>query len=282
MELDLNEFETLLNECLDKPEPDPEGTDNEELKEEVAEEDKVSYEEQLQQVAEEIKAEIEKIYGDDDLMEYFVVETHIGKYDDGTPKYSIEVRGELRYEAMTDLAIKLDNIVQEYDKYAYFDMVTGGIMEAVIEFNRQPYVAPFRIVIKATDIEEDILYYDSLEEAKDICAQILNGSKKDEIIKLSLEKLEDGEYKVVEEFKGLVQESVNEILHPENDLTVELVANIENDITDLTSTAKSLVSKFKEYAPNWDHEKQWSFCERIQEILQGATINLENVSKRIK
>lgn len=180
---------------------------NEKLQSYINEEE--SYEGKLQQVADEVKSKIKEIYGNDDLMEYFVVEPKIGKYDDGNTKYSIEVRGELGYEAMTDLALKLDEIVQQYDRYAYFDQVDGGIMAAAMEFDKQPYEAPYQITIEAIGSEPDTLYYDDLKEAENICNQILNGSKRDEITKLVIEELKDGEYIPLKVFKAAVQESLN-------------------------------------------------------------------------
>ena len=44
----------------------------------------------------------------------------------------VEVRAELSYSGMRDLAVWLDPIVQEYDPDAYFDDVDPGIMEAYI------------------------------------------------------------------------------------------------------------------------------------------------------
>lgn len=44
----------------------------------------------------------------------------------------VEVRAELSYEGMVNLSLILDPIVEQYDSNAYFDMVTGGIMEAYL------------------------------------------------------------------------------------------------------------------------------------------------------
>lgn len=74
-----------------------------------------------------------------------------------------------------------------------------------------------------------------------------------------------------------IQESLTE-----NNLRTDLIENLENDIVDLTSTIDSLMVKLKEYAANWDFEKQTNYYERIAEILQGAEVNLRNVEKRIK
>lgn len=96
--------------------------------------------EKLKKIEDEVRAEIEKIYGDDkDLMEYFFVESEVrkGYYDDGSDMNVIEVRAELDYDSMTELAEKLDPIVQKYDKYSYFEQVDGGIMHAVINFDRK-------------------------------------------------------------------------------------------------------------------------------------------------
>jgi len=249
---------------------------NEKLQKFINEEE--SYEEKLQQVADEVKAKIEEIYGDDDLMEYFVVEPQIGKYDDGSTKYTIEVRGELGYDAMVDLASKLDEIVQQYDRYAYFDQVDGGIMEACIEFDKQPYVAPYQIVIEVTDAEPDTLYYDNLEEAEDICNQILNGPRKDEITKLVIEELKDGEYKVIKEFKGLVQESVEQ-----TSVTFADRCNwINEDGKELQFAIEQIINKFDSYGNNYDEEKQQIIVDRILEILEQATTNLNDIAKRMK
>lgn len=50
-------------------------------------------------------------------------------------RYRIEVRAELDYDWMFDLVKTLDDIVQRYDKGAYFDMVEPGISEAYITAN---------------------------------------------------------------------------------------------------------------------------------------------------
>ena len=157
-----------------------------------------SVEEKLQKIADEVKAEINKIYADDkDLLEYFHVESGVKKrhYDDGSDKYFVEVRGELNYEEMCELGDKLDPIVQKYDEYAYFDMVTSGIMEAVFVFDRKE--PEYRVVIKDEDGTTSVLKYDTYEEAKDICRDIAYSPKKDSIADLTIEKLDGEEYKVI-------------------------------------------------------------------------------------
>lgn len=65
---------------------------------------------------------------------------------DEVPKYSavdveetsddrirIEVRAELSYDSLIELADSLNEIVEYYDSYAYFDPVEPGIIEAYID-----------------------------------------------------------------------------------------------------------------------------------------------------
>lgn len=60
--------------------------------------------------------------------DYSVVE--VEKYDDNSIK--IEVRAELSFDGMMDLAQSLDPIVEQYDEDAYFDMEDAGIMNAFL------------------------------------------------------------------------------------------------------------------------------------------------------
>lgn len=52
----------------------------------------------------------------------------------------VEVRAELSYDSMLRLSETLDSIVTRYDRYAYFEQVTSGIMECYIECT-QPIMA---------------------------------------------------------------------------------------------------------------------------------------------
>ena len=93
----------------------------------------------LDKIAKEVYAKIEEIYNNDpDLMEYVYVEPYIkpGHYDDGSDLCGIEVRLEQTYEGMMNMADELDPIVRKYDKTAYFDMETGGIMTAAIDLDK--------------------------------------------------------------------------------------------------------------------------------------------------
>lgn len=92
----------------------------------------------LDKIAADVRAEVERVYDyDKDLIEWNHVEPHIkkGHYDDDSDMYYIEVRDELGYEGMQNLADKLDPIVRKYDKRAYFDMDEPGIMSAVIDMD---------------------------------------------------------------------------------------------------------------------------------------------------
>lgn len=64
---------------------------------------------------------------EDDYDEYSTVEVY-----DKDEYYEIEVRAEVSYDGMMSMADALDPIIEKYDKCAYFDMVTSGIMSAYI------------------------------------------------------------------------------------------------------------------------------------------------------
>ena len=78
----------------------------------------------------EIQAAVNKYFKDDkDLLEY----VHIDTKKDKLGRDILEVRAELGYNDMVKLADHLDKIVTKYDRYAYFDQETSGIMTAVFE-----------------------------------------------------------------------------------------------------------------------------------------------------
>ena len=64
---------------------------------------------------------------EDDYDQYSTVEVY-----DRDNHYEIEVRAEVSYDGMMDMANALDPIIEKYDKNAYFDMVTSGIMSAYV------------------------------------------------------------------------------------------------------------------------------------------------------
>ena len=45
----------------------------------------------------------------------------------------VEIRAELDYDDMIGLCNSLDDVLESYDRYAYFDMVSPGIAEAWID-----------------------------------------------------------------------------------------------------------------------------------------------------
>ena len=67
-----------------------------------------------------------------------------------------EVRAELSYSGMTELADALNPIVSKYDKNAYFDMVAPGIMEAYIMLNKQQPIKSVELFPVEDDYEEAI------------------------------------------------------------------------------------------------------------------------------
>lgn len=75
-------------------------------------------------------------YGDPDLTlndinEMLIVDIH--EADDG--RTIVEVRAELSYDGMWELAEVLNKIVAKYDKEAYFDMEEPGIMTAYLDID---------------------------------------------------------------------------------------------------------------------------------------------------
>lgn len=66
---------------------------------------------------------------DKDILDYIYIEDK----KDSQGRNVIELRGELGYNSMSKLADYLNKILQKYDRYAYFDMDSPGIMNAVFE-----------------------------------------------------------------------------------------------------------------------------------------------------
>lgn len=76
-----------------------------------------------------------------EIADYLVVD--IQPAEDGW--LNCEVRAELSYEGMSDMIDALNPIVQKYDKDAYFDHVTGGIISAYLPSGK------FNAIQSATD-----------------------------------------------------------------------------------------------------------------------------------
>lgn len=76
-----------------------------------------------------------------EIADYLVVD--IQPAEDGW--LNCEVRAELSYEGMSDMIEALNPIVQKYDKDAYFDNVTGGIISAYLPSGK------FNAIQSATD-----------------------------------------------------------------------------------------------------------------------------------
>lgn len=66
-------------------------------------------------------------FPEEEVDDYFFVETI-----DEDDRIVVQVRAEVSYDGMMRLAEVLDPIIAKYDPYAYFEQVTGGIMEAII------------------------------------------------------------------------------------------------------------------------------------------------------
>ena len=114
----------------------------------------------------EVQAAVNKYFKDDkDLLEYVHIETKKDKFG----RDVLEVRAELGYNSMVKLADYLDKIVTKYDKYAYFDQETSGIMTAVFESaqkneDRQEH---FRFRLQTKDEREKVKNLDRLSNIKE-------------------------------------------------------------------------------------------------------------------
>lgn len=69
-------------------------------------------------------------FDEDEAKDYFEVELF-----NESDTIRIEVRAELNTLGLEDLSDRLNKVVRKYDKEAYFDMVSSGIIDAVIDRN---------------------------------------------------------------------------------------------------------------------------------------------------
>lgn len=83
-----------------------------------------------------------------EIADYLVVD--IQPAEDGW--LNCEVRAELSYEGMSEMIDALNPIVQKYDKDAYFDHVTGGIISAYLPSGK------FNAIQSATDAESSKVF----------------------------------------------------------------------------------------------------------------------------
>lgn len=79
------------------------------------------------------KAMMEFGFPEDEVSDYLFVDVDNHIDEDGDEFIVIEVRAELSYDALTELAEHLNNVVQQIDRYAYFEPVTSGIIECWIK-----------------------------------------------------------------------------------------------------------------------------------------------------
>lgn len=79
------------------------------------------------------KAMMEFGFPEDEVDDYLFVDVDNHSDEDGDEFIVIEVRAELSYDALTELAEHLNNVVQQVDRYAYFEPVTSGIIECWIK-----------------------------------------------------------------------------------------------------------------------------------------------------
>ena len=79
------------------------------------------------------KAMMEFGFPEDEVKDYLFVDVNNHIDEDGDEFIVIEVRAELSYDALTELAEHLNNVIQQVDRYAYFEPVTSGIIECWIK-----------------------------------------------------------------------------------------------------------------------------------------------------
>lgn len=79
------------------------------------------------------KAMMEFGFPEDEVSDYLFVDVNNHIDEDGDEFIVIEVRAELSYDALTELAEHLNNVIQQVDRYAYFEPVTSGIIECWIK-----------------------------------------------------------------------------------------------------------------------------------------------------
>lgn len=79
------------------------------------------------------KAMMEFGFPEDEVNDYLFVDVDNHIDEDGDEFIVIEVRAELSYDALTELAEHLNNVIQQVDRYAYFEPVTSGIIECWIK-----------------------------------------------------------------------------------------------------------------------------------------------------
>ena len=84
----------------------------------------------INKVKQDVENAVKKYFKNDkDALEYVYVDSKKDRHG----RNVVEVRAELGYNGMVNLADYLDKVVRKYDRYAYFDQETSGIMTAVFE-----------------------------------------------------------------------------------------------------------------------------------------------------
>lgn len=87
-------------------------------------------------------------YGNDFINDYVFVEVTPSDND----RVKVEVRAELSYDEMFNLASALDKVISVYDSNAYFDNETSGIISAYIDPNSEEGELDLDIYDKALDL----------------------------------------------------------------------------------------------------------------------------------
>ena len=271
-----------------------------------------SKENKLVNIKDKVKSEIEKIYADDkDLKDGFVVDTRIKKehFDDGSDLYAIEVRGELDYEDMSKLSDKLNKVVQKYDRQAYFEQETPGIMIATIDLDKQD-------VKKSSDKKENktedkkaknsttvkemtmsvlnelesfikgvIMNAEDKEEEKEVKNEdkrklieevggILKGKVDDEIIRTIMKKMEEASYEPSEKDKA-----DNKCKNEEEDEEKEEKFEEEKEIANKKAKNEEEKEEDKKESENEDEEKDKDDEVDKEEIENKCKNSMDDIKK---
>lgn len=192
-------------------------------------------------------------FEEDEAEDYFIVEVR----ESETGDLVAEVRAELDFEGSMKLAEILDPVVRKYDKEAYFDAVTNGIIEAVIE--------PKGKITESSEM--GYVVYGTKDGADDIVKEFDNKREANKWLKANKERLENEGYTELEVLsneevwldydvdeldeskveKKTLTEGVRQRLNERNEQSAGVIEQALNGITDQTSEQEAgIITKTSE------------------------------------
>lgn len=192
-------------------------------------------------------------FEEDEAEDYFIVEVR----ESETGDLVAEVRAELDFEGSMKLAEILDPVVRKYDKEAYFDAVTNGIIEAVIE--------PKGKITESSEM--GYVVYGTKDGVDDIVKEFDNKREANKWLKANKERLENEGYTELEVLsneevwldydvdeldeskveKKTLTEGVRQRLNERNEQSAGVIEQALNGITDQTSEQEAgIITKTSE------------------------------------